>query len=93
MLYVLHFSELMEQMKKKLLRKYEKCNKASKPDSSLYVVEQENVGGKEKFTVSYCTETNPEQNRDPWLFKVILIPASILEHTDMIGVSKEKYNC
>lgn len=56
----------MEQMgeKKNLMRKYEKCNEASKPDSS-YVVEQDNVGGKEMFTVSYCTETNPEQNRDP----------------------------
>lgn len=71
------------------MRKYEKCNEASKPDSS-YVVEQDNVGGKEMFTVSYCTETNPEQNRDPWLFKIISIPAAISEH--MIGVAKGKYN-
>lgn len=74
------------------MRKYEKFNGASKPDSSLYVVEQENVGRKEMFTVSYCTKTNPEQNRDPWLFKVISTPAAILGHNDMIGVAKEKYN-
>lgn len=68
----------MEQMEKKktLMRKYEKFNGASKSDSSLYVVEQENVGRKEMFPVSYCTKTNPEQNRDPWLFKVISTPAA-----------------
>lgn len=54
--------------------------------------EQENVGRKEMFTVSYCTKTNPGQNRDPWLFKVISTPAAILEHNDVIGVAKEKYN-
>lgn len=50
------------------------------------------MGGKEKFTASYCTEKIPEQNRVPWLFKGISIPTAILEHTDIIEVAKEKYN-
>lgn len=48
-------------MKKKTIKKYEKCNWACNPDTSLYVLEQENIGGEPMFQVPHCTENKPRQ--------------------------------
>lgn len=67
-------------MKKKTIKKYEKCNWACNPDTSLYVLEQENIGGEPMFQVPHCTENKPRQDRNHWLFEDILSSAFVKEN-------------